>query len=122
VIAGWLAKIVILIALLGFAAFELGSPLWTRAQLDSIAHDAADEGARVVSNGGTQAEACAAAEEESAKEHARITKCTTLGTGATQRVTVTVFKEAKSYLLKKFGPTSDWYDVTVSAASVPDNK
>ena len=33
-----LVKIVAAIAIAGFALIELGSPLWTKAQLDSTAH------------------------------------------------------------------------------------
>ena len=113
-IGGWLAKIVIVIALLGFAAVELGSPLWTRAQLDGIAHDAADEAARVYSDTRKSDEARSAAEEKAKDDGAVVT---TFTIDTQRRVHVTVFKKAKSYLLENFGPTKDWYDVSVEASA-----
>ena len=118
-IAGWLVKIVVVIALLGVVVFELGSPLWTRAQLDSTAHDAADEGARVYSNTNDQQKACDAVKAYAAQEHVTVTKCDSV-LDPTPKLRVTVFKQAKSYVLKKFGPTRDWYDVTITAESVPE--
>jgi Flp pilus assembly protein TadG len=115
VIAGWLAKIVIIIALLGFAAVELGSPLWTRAQLDGIAHDAADEAARAFEDQGKTDQARKAAEDKAAADDAVITSFS--GPDNQGRIHVTVFREAKSYLLHNFGPTKDWYAVSVEATS-----
>jgi Flp pilus assembly protein TadG len=115
VIAGWLAKIVIVIALLGFAAVELGSPLWTRAQLDGIAHDAADEAARVYKDTAKTAEAKTAAEERAKRDDAVVTQYS--GPDNQGLVHVTVYREAKSYLLQNFGPTKDWYDVSVEASA-----
>ena len=116
-ITGWLVKIVVVIALLGFAAVELGSPLWTRAQLDSVAHDAADEAARVYSNNPRNLErARQAAEAQTEAEDATLQEFRTDTQG---RVYVTVFREARSYLLHRFGPTKDWYDVEVDADAAP---
>jgi hypothetical protein len=117
VIGGWLAKIVIVIALLGFAAVELGSPVWTRAQLDGVAHDAADEAARVFKDSKKLPEARTAAEERAKKDDAVVTD---FGRDIQGRIHVTVFREAKSYLLHKFGPTKDWYDVSVEASTTPN--
>ena len=114
-IAGWLVKIVVVIALLGFAAVELGSPLWTRAQLDGIAHDAADEAARAYEQEAKTDDARKAAEEKAAGDDAVITSFS--GPDNQGRIHVTVFREAKSYLLHNFGPTKDWYAVSVEASS-----
>lgn len=113
-IAGWLAKIVVTIALLGFAAVELGSPLWTRAQLDAIANDAADEAARILRDTNDFPKAEAAAKTKAEDENATATVVAREGN---DKVRVTVFREAKSYLLDNFGPTKDWYDVTVTASA-----
>jgi hypothetical protein len=122
VIAGWLVKIVVVIALVGFAALELGSPLWTRAQLDGIAHDAADEGARVLKDTHDHQKACAAAEAQAEQDGATLTACDApLDVANPEAVRVTLFKQAKSYLLHKFGPTKEWYAVTITAKSVPGN-
>ena len=115
-IGGWLAKVVVVIALLGFAAVELGSPLWTRAQLDGIAHDAADEAARVLSDSNKLPDARVAAEERAKKDAAVVTSFSRDNQG---RIHVTVFKTAKSYLLHNFGPTKDWYDVSVETTASP---
>lgn len=116
-IGGWLAKIVIVIALLGFAAVELGSPLWTRAQLDGIANDAADEAARIYGDSKKLPDAKAVAEERAQKDGAVVTAFSRDTQG---RIHVTVYKAAKSYLLHNFGPTKDWYDVSVEASADPN--
>jgi Flp pilus assembly protein TadG len=115
VIAGWLVKIVVAIALLGFAAVELGSPLWTRAQLDGIAHDAADEAARVYRDKRDGPAAKAAAEARAEQDDAVVTSYA--GPDNQGNIHVTVFREARSYLLHDFGPTKDWYDVSVEASA-----
>ena len=115
-IGGWLAKIVIVIALLGLAAVELGSPLWTRAQLDGIAHDSADEAARVFKDTRKTDEAKKAAETQAGEDGAVVTGYS--GPDNQGRIHVTVFKQAKSYVLHNFGPTKDWYDVSVEASAV----
>jgi Flp pilus assembly protein TadG len=115
VIAGWLAKIVVVIALLGFAAVELGSPVWTRAQVDGIAHDAADEAAHAYDNTHDGQKARTAAEDKAKHDSATVTGFT--GPDTQGLIHVTVFRSAKSYLLHKFGPTKDWYDVSVTASS-----
>ena len=112
-ITGWLVKIVVVIALLGVAAVELGSPLWTRAQLDGLAHDAADEAARIYTNSGDVQEAREAAEALAKDDGAVVTQF--FGPDNQGKMHVTVFRDAKSYLLHKFGPTKDWYAVSVEA-------
>lgn len=119
-IAGWLVKIVLVIALLGFAALELGSPLWTRAQLDGVAHDAADEAARVIASSNDFDQANAAAAEIADQHGATLVEVSRTGPQS-RGVRVTVFREARSYLLDRFGPTKDWYDVTVDATAIPPN-
>ena len=115
-IAGWLVKIIVVIALLGFAAVELGSPLWTRAQLDGIAHDSADEAARIFKDTRKAEDARKAAEAKATEDGATVTQ---FDIDTQNRVHVTVFKKAKSYLLHNFGPTKDWYDVSVETTASP---
>lgn len=119
-ITGWLVKIVVVIALLGLAAVEFGSPWWTRAQLDTVAHDAADEAARVYKNTGDTLKARQAAEALVKDDDATLTAYT--GPDNIGEVRVTVFRQAKSYLLKKFGPTKDWYAVSVDATASTNDK
>lgn len=116
-IAGWLAKIVVVIALLGFAAVELGSPLWTRAQLDGIANDAADEAAR---RWPETTRAREAAEEQAEDGGAVLTRFETPSVTNGQKIVVTVYRDARSYLLHRFGPTKDWYAVSVTASAEPE--
>lgn len=118
-ITGWLVKIVVVIGLLGFAAIELGSPLWTRAALDGVAHDAAAEAARVYARHRAPdavARARAAAQEQAESEDATLEAFSVDTQG---KVRVTVFREARSYLLHRFGPTREWYDVEVDADADP---
>ena len=119
-IAGWLIKIVVVIALLGVAAVELGSPLWTRAQLDGTAHDAADEAARAFEDSGETTDAKSAAEARAKQDDAVVTEYS--GPDTQGRIHVTVYREAKSYVLHNFGPTQDWYDVSVKASSDTDDR
>jgi Flp pilus assembly protein TadG len=119
VIAGWLAKIVIVIALLGLAVVEFGSPLWTRAQLDSIAHDAADSAALVYNDTHDGTKARAAAEEVAKDESVVITDFQAPSPTNENKIHVTVFRQARSYVLKNFGPTKDWYAVHVEASATP---
>ena len=110
-ISGWLAKIVVTIAIAGFAVVEGGSPLWTRAQLDDIAHSIADEGAAELVRTKDPASAQAAAAEEARARDVQLTAFT----ADAARVHVTVYRRARSYLLYRFGPTKGWYDVSVDA-------
>lgn len=113
-ITGWLVKVVLGIALLGFAAVELGTPVIVRAQLDGVAHDAIDAAGFALRDGGNEATARAAAVDRASKDDAEVTE---FHVDEQRRAHVTVRKQAKSYLLKKWDRTESWYDVTVSATS-----
>jgi hypothetical protein len=112
-ITGWLVKLIASIALVGFLGVELGTPVIVRAQVDGLAHDAADEAESVLRDRGIDAAKQAAA-DIAAKDSATVEEFTTDDQG---RVHVTLHKEAKSYLLKKWGRLESWYDVRVSATS-----
>ena len=114
-ITGWLLKLVLGIALFGFIAYEVGTPLIVRAQLDGVAQEAAVEAAAVVRNRGGSVEAAQAAAAERAAADGAELKAFTIDDQKQSHVTVR--KEAKSYLFKKWGPMKSWYDVTVSASS-----
>lgn len=113
-ITGWLVKVVLGIALLGFAGVELGTPLIVRAQLDGVAHDAADDAAFVVRDRGSAEAAEQAAVERAADDGAEVTEFVVEPAG---RVKVTLHKKARSYLLEKWDKTKSWYDVKVTATS-----
>ena len=115
-ISRWLAKIVITIAVIGFLAVELGSPFWTRAQLDGTAHDVADEAAFELRKSNNSEQARVAAARLATNRDARLTG---FRIDPDSRVHVTVYRKARSYLLHRFDQTKDWYDVSVKADAVP---
>ena len=112
-ITGWLLKIVLAFALVGFLGVELGSPLVTRAQLDTVAHDAADNAVLdlLAHNDDERARQTAldiVTEKSAVLKHFEIT---------TTGVVVTVEREARSFLLKKVEQLESWYDVEVTATA-----
>ena len=115
-ITGWLVKIILGIALVGLAAVELGSPIVMRAQLDGVAHDAADAAELELQSRGDQeaakAEATRVAEENNATLEA-------YSVDQTGNIKVTVRKEARSFVLKKWSQTESWYDVKVTVTNKP---
>ncbi|HEX2040048.1 MAG TPA: hypothetical protein VHF47_10000 [Acidimicrobiales bacterium] len=118
-ITGWLVKIVLGIALVGFLAIELASPLVMQAQLDGIAHDAADAAGlelRTSANAEVaQAEAARVAQEnEATLEDFSVLE--------QRKARVTVRKEARSFLLKKWDRMKGWYDIEKSATSAEEGE
>lgn len=113
-ITGWLVKIVIAIAAVGFAVIELGSPLIVRAQVDGIAHDAADAAGFELRSRGSEDGARAEAERVAAENDARLVEFTRLDQFT---VKVKVEKEARSFLLKKWNTTKDWYLLDATATT-----
>ncbi|HSH61187.1 MAG TPA: hypothetical protein VK988_16415 [Acidimicrobiales bacterium] len=113
-ISRFLAKVVISIVVLGFAAIELGSPLVVRLQLDGIAHDVADEAARVLGQSRNAAQARATAEQIVVDRDATL-RSFEIDTAET--VNVTVAREAPSIVLKKVDAVKSWYDVSVAATA-----
>ena len=115
-ISSWLVKVVLGIALIGFAVLELGSPLIARAQADDAAHNIADGVAFELSEGGpvTQERVEATCAEEGAKESVELLSCVINGD---THVEVRVRKEAWSLLLENWSVTEDWYRPTARATS-----
>jgi hypothetical protein len=116
VISSWLVKLVLGIALVGFALFELGSPLVTKALLDGQAHDIANEAAHEYFQNHDVGRARALAQQDADDDHAKLDAFDIDGQGT---VHVTLSEQAKSYLLHNFGPTKDWYAVRISVTAVP---
>lgn len=112
-ITGWLLKIVLVFVLLGFILVEAGSPLITRAQLDEVAHDAADNAALDLLDRNDVNRARTIAEEIVAEEDAALKSFSIDQAG----VHVTVERQARSLLLKKVKQFESWYDVEVSATA-----
>jgi hypothetical protein len=116
VIARGLVKIVAGIALLGFAVIELGSPLWTKAQLDGTAHDAANDAAYAFGRTNNRDQAYEAARVDANRSGASLDEFFFDDAGV---VHVTVSKRAKSYLLHNFEKTRSWYEVHLRATAQP---
>jgi hypothetical protein len=116
VISSWLFKIVVGIALAGFLVVELGSPLLTRATLDGTAHSAADDAAHEMFQSHDPDKAKTLADQDAQNDHAQLQQFSVDEQGT---VHVTLYKQAKSYVLHNFKPTRDWYNVRVSASAVP---
>jgi len=113
VIGGWLVKVLVAIAVLGFAAVELGSPFVAKAQADDAAHEVANEASFRIRDDFTQQALDDACTTEAADHDVTVTQCEF--DTQTQEVVVTVGKHARSFLLDRFDATKDWYDVEASA-------
>jgi len=116
VIGGWILKIAIALAVLAFAIVELGSPLLTKATLDGTAHDAANDAAHEYFQSHDPTKACQAASDDASNGHADLAHCDIDDQGV---VHVTLSKQARSYLLRRFSQTKGWYNVRVSVSAVP---
>lgn len=112
-ISGWLIKIVVAIALVGFIAVEGGSPLITRAQVDGAAHNIANDATAEYFQRNSEERAREVADEIAADEEVAIEEFSV--DPATGIVTVKVFKEARSVILKKWSVTKSWYEIRVTA-------
>jgi hypothetical protein len=116
VTARGLAKVVAGIALPGFAVIELGSPLWTKAQLDDTAHNAANDAAYAFGRTSNRDQAYEAARTDVNRGGASLDEFFFDDAGV---VHVTVSKRAKSYLLHNFEKTRSWYEVHLRATAGP---
>jgi hypothetical protein len=113
VITGWLFKLVLSFVIVGLAVVELGSPLVTRAQIDSVAHDAADSAALELLDHRDLERAKAVAQEIADDEDVFLERFSVDQNG----VQVTVARKAWSVVLKNWGKTKSWYDVRVTATA-----
>ena len=113
-IGGWLIKVIVGIAVLGFAVIEVGSPLVARAQADDAAHEVANEASFRLRDNNTQATLDAACAEEATDQSVEVVRCEI---NEKNEISVEVRKQARSFLLDRFDATKDWYDVTASATA-----
>ncbi|HEX2064793.1 MAG TPA: hypothetical protein VHE80_10275 [Acidimicrobiales bacterium] len=111
-----MAKIVVVLVLLGVAVVELGSPVVTRAQLDGVAHDAAASAAHELFERPDIERARTSAAQLATERGARLTSFSVEPNGV---VHVTVEREARSLVLKRWRQAEGWYDVEVDASSTP---
>ena len=112
-IGGWLVKVLVGIVVVGFAVIELGSPLVARAQADDAAHEVANEASFRLRDNFTTDTLKAACDAEAVEQSVEVTVCDFDRT--TDEVVVTVVKQARSFVLKNFDATKDWYRVDASA-------
>jgi Flp pilus assembly protein TadG len=109
-------KYIVIIVLAAGLVFELGSPLWTRSQATGAARDAATAAARDYFDSNNldsaKAEAVRAAE-------VRGTTLTAIRVEADGSITVTVSRQARSYVLHHISALKNWYNVTASATVPP---
>ena len=115
-ISGWLVKILLGFALLGLVAYELGTPLVMKAQVDGIAHEAADDAGVDLLQNHSADRAQALAEQDATAKGGHIPEGGFVVLDDS-RVRVTVEKQAGSLLLKRWDVTKSWYDVKVTATS-----
>ncbi|HET7487918.1 MAG TPA: hypothetical protein VFJ85_08315 [Acidimicrobiales bacterium] len=112
-ITGWLTKIVISIVLAGVIVAEVLSPLVTRAQIDGVAHDAANNAAIDLLDHNDAERAREVAQEIADDNHVFLKAFTIDNRG----VVVTVEKEAWSLGAKKWDKIKNRYDVKVTATA-----
>jgi hypothetical protein len=105
--------VIVGIAVIGFAAVELGSPFVAKAQADDAAHEVANEASFRLRDDFTQESLDTACASESEEHDVGLASCTY--ERETDEVVVTVTKHARSFLLDKFSATKDWYDVEATA-------
>ena len=111
-ITGWLVKVMIGIAVVAFLFVEVGSPVITRAQVDGATNDAADDAASEYFATRNIDRAREIAQQIADDEGAELTE---FGLDEQGRIRVSLFKEARSILLKKLSQTKSWYEIRVSA-------
>lgn len=115
-IGGWLVKVLVGIAAIGFLIVEIGSPLVARAQADDAAHEVANEAAFRLRDTNTQQALDDACASEAAKQDVEVVRCEV---NQERAVVVTVTKEARSFLLARFEPFEKWYTAEATATAAP---
>jgi hypothetical protein len=116
VIGGWLVKVLVGIAVIGFAVVELGSPFIARAQADDAAHEVANEAAFRLRDSNTQQTLDDTCASEAAEQDVTVVSCEV---NEQRDVVVRVRKEARSFLLAKFEPFEKWYKAEATATATP---
>ena len=108
-IGSWVVKLVIAIALVAFAAFEIGSPVITHVQLDDGLHEAADSAALTFFQSHS-----ADAAKSAAQQIAQDKGFTVIGFNVDDQGTahLTGEKKAHGIFFDHWKPTKKYYDVT----------
>ena len=109
IVIGWLVKLIVSIAIVGFVAFEAGAIVVSRVTAESAANDVANEASFVVGRGGAFQDAEEAARIEAARQGVALIKFEVLpGNGGEQIVHVIIQKTAKTVLLQRLSWTKSW--------------
>jgi hypothetical protein len=111
-----LFKVLLVIALLGVSVAEIGSPVWSKAEVTVAAKDAAEAGAQNYFASSDLAKARDAASAAASTSGAQVESLTLSPDGL---VHVTVYRHARSYVLYKISVLKKWYDVRASASATP---
>jgi Flp pilus assembly protein TadG len=111
-----LLKFVLIVAIAAGAMFEVGSPLWSRSDAAGAAQDAANAAVR---NYFDTANLDTAKTAASAAAAVRGTTLTTMQLQANGDITVTVTRQAPSYVLHRISALKNWYNVTATATAAP---
>jgi hypothetical protein len=101
IVIGWLIKILLSLAVLGFVVFEAGAVIVAKVTADRVAIDAADEAGQVYESTGSSAKAQEAAKHIAARDQADLIRFRLLYDG--KFVEVTVRKRASSVLVQRIG-------------------
>ncbi len=109
-------KIILAVALCGASVAEIGSPVWTKTAVSVAASDAASAGAHdfFVSHDTTTSRQAASDAATTAGSHLEAFDIATDGT-----VHVTVYRQARSYVLYRVSLLKKWYDVRASSSATP---
>jgi Flp pilus assembly protein TadG len=109
-------KCVVVLAILAGLIFEIGSPLWARADAAGAAQDAASAAARDYFDSANLDSARQVATTSAAVRGVTLTNLTVLPDGS---IKVTVSRHAKSYVLHDISALKNWYNVSATATAPP---
>jgi hypothetical protein len=101
IVLGWLLKIVLLLAILGVAAFETGAIIVAKATVDRVTIDAAQEAGQVLASSHDLTKAREAADKVAAKDGVIVTGLRVIDGG--KHVEVTCSKKASTFIVQHIG-------------------
>lgn len=114
-VVGWLVKVLILLAVLGVAVVDLGSPLVARTQADDAATEIASEAALVYGSNQSVRDMQARCADVAEQKSVRVETCEI----AAGKVQITIVKDAYYLLLGRISALESWYSVQVSRTTDP---
>ena len=119
IVVGWLAKIVVSLAIIGAVAYEGGAIVFARVNADTAATDVSGEAAFAYSHAHDTAQAEDAARAQAKQSGVSLVAFSVDPVGKT--VTVTVEKRARTLLLQRLSFTKSWTVVrTTRRRAIPE--